>query len=198
MRIPCPPLKAGNFACGSLFFSDGSQKCLAAFIVWIALLLASEKPSLVEADFTHPQVVNLVASLLRIQTFWKASVGQGDELDNVISRIVKQNCDARIQPVSSLTWAAILSTMGESITLDQAINRYNEHPEAQAFEAEGGTGSISLDGRKKQACFRFSAKLLNGLNVHLRVLTIEFQDILSGAPFWGQRGPFWVCFGASL
>ena len=150
MRLPGPSLKPVNLAVGSLYFHDGSQKALAAFICWLALLLASDSPTVDEGDFYHAQVITLVSSLLQIRTVFKASVGQGDEIDSAISRIVKQNVDSKVQPVSSLTWASILATLGEGTSLGAAIARYNQHPEVQAFEG-GGVGSISLDGRKRQA-----------------------------------------------
>lgn len=149
MRLPGPPLKH-LLAVGSLYFSDGSQKTLAGFTVWIALLLASELPDIAEVDFEHPQVVNLVASLLQIRTTFRASVAQDSEVDSMISRIVKQNVDSKVQPVSSLQWASILACLGNCTTMDQAVSRYNGHPEVQAFEGQG-SGSISLDGRKRQA-----------------------------------------------
>lgn len=140
-----------NLAVNSLFFSDGSQKTLAAFIAWLALCIASEMPGVDMADFQHPAVQGLVASFLRLDTVLKASVSQGDEIDSAISRIVKQNVDAKVQPVSSLTWASVLASLGDGISLEQAVSRYNAHPEVQAFEvAGGGSGGITLDGRKRQ------------------------------------------------
>lgn len=153
MRIPCQPLKPVNLAVNCLFFNDGSQKTLAAFIAWVSLCIASELPGTDMADFTHPSVLSLVGSLLRMDTVLKASVSQGDEIDSAISRIVKQNVDSKVQPVSALTWASVLASLGDGISLDQAVSRYNAHPEVQAFEMSGtgtGTGGITLDGRKRQ------------------------------------------------
>ena len=90
-------------------------------------------------------------SLLRIRSVQKSTVGAGDEIDNTIARIVKQNVDSKVQAVSSLTWASILASMGEGVSLDTLIARYNNHPEVKAFENQQATGSISLDGRKRQA-----------------------------------------------
>lgn len=147
MRLPCPASKP--VALAALYFSDGSQKALAGFVVWLALLVASQDAAVDPGDFVHPQVINLVSFLLQIRTVVKASINQDNEFDNAISRIVRQNVDSKVQPVSSLTWASILSTLGDGISLDQAIARYNNHPDVQAFEGDG-VGSISLDGRKKQ------------------------------------------------
>ena len=150
LRLPGPPLKDCNKAVGCLFFNDGSQKCLAAFVVWLALLLAIEQPEITQEDLQHPQVVTLVASLLQIRTVYKASTAGGDAVDSAIARVVKQNIDSKVQPVSSLTWSSILISLGDGISLDAALARYNDHPEVKAFEGEG-TGSISLEGKKRQA-----------------------------------------------
>ena len=147
LRLPCGSLKPVNIALGSLFFHDGSQKTLAGFVSWISILLVSE----LETDamkFEDPMLLNLVSSLLRIKSVVRATPSQ-DELDMTISRIVRQNADSKVQPVSSLTWASILATFGDA-RADQAIARYNCRPEVKAYEGSG-TGSISIDGRKKQA-----------------------------------------------
>lgn len=161
-------------------------------MVWISLLLASQQDSLSEEDFTHPQVVALVASLLQIRTIYKASTAGCDEIESTISRIVKQNIDSKVQPVSSLTWASILTTLGDGISLDQALARYNDHPEVQSFEGEG-TGSITLDGRKRQArgftavfdlfgwCVFLGGKL-RFFNCERREKHVEHNQYLSGSP----------------
>ena len=122
MRIPCQPLKPVNLAVNCLFFNDGSQKTLAAFIAWVSLCIASELPGTDMADFTHPSVLSLVGSLLRMDTVLKASVSQGDEIDSAISRIVKQNVDSKVLPISALTWASVLASLGDGISLDQAVS----------------------------------------------------------------------------
>ena len=150
LRLPCLPLKPVNLALGALYFSDGSQKRLAAFICWLALCLSAELEG--NSDFlSSDSVVALAASLLRMRTVVKSSLGQTEEIDNAIGRIVKQNIDSRVQPVSSLAWCSILRSLGGDATFEQAMSRYNSHPEVVAFEASGGTGAISLDNRKKQA-----------------------------------------------
>ena len=152
LRLPCGPLKAGNLALGCLYFGDGSQKSLAAFMVFISLCLVAQICKLDAVAWEHPNLVGLVSSLLRIRTVLKASVGMGDETDNAISRIVKQNLDSKVQPVSSLAWASILASIGgDGEEFDKAIARYNNHPEVMAFEGDGSSGSISIDGRKRQA-----------------------------------------------
>ncbi len=152
LRLPCGALKPVNLAVGSLYFNDGSQKSLAGFIVWIILCLAFQSLEVDAIELEHPSLVALVSSLLRVRTVLRASTGVGDEVDNAISRIVKQNIDSKVQPVSSLAWAAILSTLGEGVSFDQAIAKYNMHPEVQAFEkGDAASGTISIDGRKRQA-----------------------------------------------
>ena len=133
-----------------LYFSDGSQKTLAAFVTWLALLVAVKLPDVNEDDFQHPSVQGLVGSLLCMKTVLKGSTGMTDELDSAIARIVKQNLDAKVQPVSSVTWASILTNLGSNCTLEQAMARYHSHPEVKNMEADA-SGAISLDGRKKQA-----------------------------------------------
>ena len=151
LRLPCAPLRPVNLAVGSLYFSDGSQKTLGAFLVWICLMLATQLPDFEDSDYENPSFLALVGSLLRIRSVQKSTVGAGDEIDNTIARIVKQNVDSKVQAVSSLTWASILASMGEGVSLDTLIARYNNHPEVKAFENQQATGSISLDGRKRQA-----------------------------------------------
>ncbi|CAK9100925.1 Uncharacterized protein SCF082_LOCUS47204 [Durusdinium trenchii] len=134
LRLPCAPLRPVNLAVGSLYFSDGSQKTLGAFLVWICLMLATQLPDFEDSDYENPSFLALVGSLLRIRSVQKSTVGAGDEIDNTIARIVKQNVDSKVQAVSSLTWASILASMGEGVSLDTLIARYNNHPEVKAFE----------------------------------------------------------------
>ncbi|CAK9079619.1 unnamed protein product, partial [Durusdinium trenchii] len=151
LRMPCAPLQSGNLALGCLYFSDGSQKSLAGFITWVSMCLASqlEKHQGTLADNVHLQTS--AASLLRIQTTVKGSTGSSDELDNTIARIVKQNVDAKVMPVSSLTWVTVLRSLtSEPTGFDAAMAKYNSHPEVVSFDS-GSSGAISLDNRKKQA-----------------------------------------------
>lgn len=164
--MPCAPLQSGNLALGCLYFSDGSQKSLAGFITWVSMCLASqlEKHQGTLADNVHLQTS--AASLLRIQTTVKGSTGSSDELDNTIARIVKQNVDAKVMPVSSLTWVTVLRSLtSEPTGFDAAMAKYNSHPEVVSFDS-GSSGAISLDNRKKQAKGRGEvpgAKTLDGV-----------------------------------
>ena len=144
-----------NIALGSLLFADGSQKALAGFSVWLALLMTWKRH---EAFIQDPHVVQLISSLLVVKTTFKATESITSPLDNTISKIVKQNADSRVQPVSSLAWASILSAMrdhsGQSVKFDAALEAYNSHPEVRAHSdksVDGGAGAISLDNRRKAA-----------------------------------------------
>lgn len=146
---------ADNCALGTLWFADGSQKTLAAFTVFLALLITWKKH---EDMIKDPQVVQLLSSLMIMPTTYKATESVTNSLQSTIGKIVKQNADSRVQPVSSLQWASILMAMkddsGGSISFDSAMDAYNQHPEVRALSdksAESGSGSIALDNRRKQA-----------------------------------------------
>ena len=116
---------------GLLQFEDGSQKTLAAFMVWLGLVALV--PVFDEEDFRSPGVLTLIQSLLSIGGIRKQA--HADALDGLVSRVVKQNSDSKVQPISSFQWAVMLQTLfskSENITLDGAIARYNSHPEVQA------------------------------------------------------------------
>ncbi|CAK9079166.1 unnamed protein product [Durusdinium trenchii] len=154
LRLPCGTLKPVNLALGSLYFNDGSQKTLAGFIVWICLCIASKLSHNEGKLGDSPSLQAFASSLLRIRTVLKGSSGSyADDVDSAVARIVKQNIDARVQPVSSLAWCAILRQLSDGVanTYESAMLRYNSHPEVVALEASGGAGPISLDNRKKQA-----------------------------------------------
>ena len=54
--------------------------------------------------------------------------------------------------MSSLAWASIFQTFGDSWTLDECLDRYNGHPQVLAYEShDTGSGSIQLNGSKRQA-----------------------------------------------
>ena len=137
---------AANHAVGSLYFGDGSQKMLAAFITWLGCL--SLWPDHRDA-LTVPPVRALLASMLAIPTCLKGSLDSSDSLAAAIGRIVKQNVDAKVLPVSSFQWNSVLRSLGQDVKLEEALALYNAHPDVQAHE-ESGSGSITLDNRKKQ------------------------------------------------
>jgi hypothetical protein len=94
---------------GVLLFDDGSQKGLASFMTWLGVLMVH--PSFGEEAFRHHQVVTLIKSLMNIPTVYKCQHTGG--LDSTIARIVKQNQDAKAQPVSSYQWSCILRRMND-------------------------------------------------------------------------------------
>lgn len=150
LRLPGEAFYRDNLAFGSLHFSDGSQKTLACFAVFIALHLAATLPG--NADqLTHPSVQGLLASMLRIPTLVKGSVGVSSDVDSAVSQIVKQNLDSKVQPVSALAWVSILRSLGSDVGADGLIAKYNDHPEVVAMEQSGGVGSIGIDKKKMQA-----------------------------------------------
>ena len=104
------------------------------------------------------QVVQLVSSLLVLPTTFKATEAVSNSLQSTIGKIVKQNQDSRVQPVSSLAWASILKAMqeggGPSISFESAMEAYNSHPEVRALSDktnESGAGGIALDNRRAAA-----------------------------------------------
>jgi hypothetical protein len=157
-RLDIEATKHGVFTDGILWFADGSQKTLAGFTVWIALLHCwKDMPHLI----TDPQVVQLISSLLLISTTFKAGDADGNTIDNAISRIIKQNTDAKVQPISSFMWASILKGMNDhasstTTTYEEMMDRYNSHPEVVSHcnseaDAATGAGSILLDPKKRTA-----------------------------------------------
>lgn len=135
---------------GKSFFHDGSQKTLAGFAVWLSLAMAAQIPGNKD-DLKLPQMQCLIGSLLRMPTVVKSSVSVSDDVDSMVSRIVKQNSDSKIRPVSALAWCSILRSMRDAVTYEALMQKYNSHPEVAAYEMQGGVGSISLDNKKRQA-----------------------------------------------
>lgn len=141
-----------------LLFADGSQKMLAAAAVWIGLLLCWRKHP--AESLKHELVQGLICSLIRIPTSVRASEVRGNQLEVTISRIVAQNINSKVQPITSFGWAGILRGMlGDNATFDECLAAYNSHPEVLAHDrTETGSGSISLDARKRTAVKNFLDK----------------------------------------
>ena len=132
---------------GQLLFGDGSQKMLAAMTTWIALLLTWKHhgPEGLKNQFAN----SMVASFLRIPTTVKATEARGSPLEAVIGRIVSQNIAAKVQPITSFSWASILMQFGSG-SFDEALTAYNGHPDVISHDHDNhGSGSIALDSRKK-------------------------------------------------
>ena len=87
-------MRRGQCALGTLLFADGSQKCLAAFTVWIALLVTWKAYKNMIQD---GQVVQLVSSMLVLPTTYKATDAVSSALQATIGKIVKKNADSRVQ-----------------------------------------------------------------------------------------------------
>ena len=128
---------------------------LAAAVVWVALLLCWRKHP--RDNLSHELVQALVCSLMRIHTIVRASDVKGTPVQAAISRIVKQNINSKVQPITSFGWAGILrDLLGGSAGFEECLSTYNDHPEVQAHDrVETGSGSISLDSRKRTAVRNF-------------------------------------------
>ena len=143
----------GLFA--TLLFGDGSQKMLAAMTCWVAMLLCWRHHG--SAALDDKIVSSMVASFLNIQTIVKATDCRGSQLESVINRIVQQNVAAKVQPITSFGWSSILRSASGSAervqqtTFEEALQCYNNHPDVVSHDrADSGSGSIALDGRKRQ------------------------------------------------
>ena len=149
LRLPVDPsssVDANQCAVGTLFFADGSQKMLAAFSTWLGVLSLWEDH---RDALQVPEVQSMLASFLAIPTCVKGSIDNSNTLEAAIGRIVKQNIDAKVLPVSSFQWSSVLRSLGQDVKLDQALQLHNAHPDVMAHD-DSGSGSITLDNRKKQ------------------------------------------------
>ena len=128
---------------------------LAAAVVWVALLLVWRKHPSESLD--HELVQALVCSLMRISTSIRASDVKGTPVQAAISRIVKQNINSKVQPITSFGWAGILrDLLGDSAGFEECLAAYDNHQEVLAHDrSEPGAGSISLDSRKRTAVRNF-------------------------------------------
>ena len=122
----------------ALRFDDGAMRALAGALVWCGLIYYTM--TLKDEEICHPAVADLARGLLSIPTMYKT---QGNEAMAMISRIIRQNVEAKKQSVSSYEWSMILRGLSEkgkgnqTISLQEAIELYNGNPEVSAH----GTGS---------------------------------------------------------
>lgn len=122
---------------GQFRFDDGGMRGLAAALCWCGLVyhVVPTAPDQLAGE----AVVRLVRGLLEIPTYHRAQCP--DQSAAMISRIIKQNVDSKVQSVSSFEWSQILASMaksGEKITLSEAIEMYNGSAE---ISAHGGSSS---------------------------------------------------------
>jgi hypothetical protein len=165
---------------GVLLFGDGSQKMLAAITCWMALLMTWRHHG---AECLQEQaVLGMIQSFLEISTIVKAMDARGGQLESVIDRIVQQNVAAKVQPISSFGWSAILRTTCASASLDDALTCYNEHPEVVARERDSsGAGAISLDNRKRQGVRNWMERTAEG--AYAEVLRSTHDLTYQAGPF---------------
>lgn len=121
---------------GVLWIDDGCHKALAAFINLLGLLAIASSFS--DESLQNSNVKALLESLLRIPSVLKV-VPEDDTsaVSGQIGRIIKQNADAQVQPVSSFDWALMLQGLQKSdasLTYTAALALYNEHPLVKAYE----------------------------------------------------------------
>ena len=120
---------------GLLWIEDGCHKCLAAFINLLGLLSISKDFS--DESLQNGNVKALLESLMRIPTVLKVVAEDADFVSNQIGRIIKQNADAQVQPISSYEWAMTLKSLQDfnaDLTFTAALSLYNEHPVVKAYE----------------------------------------------------------------
>ena len=147
MKWPPDELK-DNIVLGALWFSDGSQKMLAAMTCWVSLLMVWRHHG--EGALQDSFVQTMIASFLQIPTMVKAQEAHGSQLQGLVGRIAQQNVNAKVQPISSFQWASMLKEFG-SESFDEALTAYNQHPDVVAHDrSQSGSGSVALDGRKRQ------------------------------------------------
>ena len=140
MRMPPDEPRELQHLQGVLHFDDGGMKGLACAVVWCSLLYHGL--TLKDDELANPSVVELARSLLAIPTYHRSR--EVDESSAMISRIIKQNVDSKKQAVSSYEWSVILKNMGatnpnksKALTVQEAIDMYNQNPEVAAH---GGSG----------------------------------------------------------
>ena len=154
LRLPGTPssVTAADSGAGTekimarLLFDDGSQKGLAAFVVWCCLVSLQGEVSPTDLD---DQGRTLVESLQSIPTMFKTKATL-NRTENVIANIAKQDADSKAQPISSFLWSTILTslnTSGVEVSYQEAIEKYNAHPDVKAYYPDGP----AIDNKKTAA-----------------------------------------------
>ena len=131
-------------------------------LLGLTALLDVAKP----ADWEHTQVANLVESIMGIPTIFKHAASES-EVDATISRIVKQDLNSKVLPVSSWQWANLLSSLSSAhgTSFKDAIDLYNDHPAVVGTRDSAdsaGTGSLEIDTKKQRAIKHWMDKTSEG------------------------------------
>ena len=87
-----PELRPDGSLLHLLKFEDGSQKMLAAYVVWLCFLECWQQHN---EQLQLAVVQSWVAALLSIPTVSRASEASNDAMMSSLSKIIKQNTDAK-------------------------------------------------------------------------------------------------------
>ena len=126
-----------KYQAAQFYFEDGGMKALAAAFVWCGLVYYCA--DLDQGDLSGTGLAELAKSLLGIPTFYKKP-GR-DAARSMVSRIIRQNVESKKLAVSSYEWSQILAGLisdGEKLTVQEAIDIYNNSPEVVAHGGGGG------------------------------------------------------------
>lgn len=137
MRLDDEQMKDAAHHTAQFYFEDGGMKGLAAAFVWCGLVYYCV--DLDQADLFGTGMAELARSLLSIPAFYKKP--GTDAARSMVSRIIRQNVESKKLPVSSYEWSQILAGLisnGEKLTVQEAIDIYNNSPEVVAHGAGGG------------------------------------------------------------
>ena len=143
--------------------ADGTARILGSLVVWLAALAVAESSALSAEDFADPTAIAAITTLFNIPSLMDTAV---DALDSRIGSIARQNQNAKITPVTSYQWAAMLVGMSShGLTLAAAMRKYKDQ-------------SLALVGRIKPTflaiCFRLVC-----LALHTSLLSGVVSSIIS-------------------
>ena len=126
-----------------LLLGDGSARAVSACVVFMAIMR-----SLASMPRAEPSVEHLVRSLMSMTVSFELH-GSGSNKESLLAQCSRQNQAAAVQPVSTLQWISMVSNftnvkLGQSFgttsqlqqSLEQLINDYNKHAEAQAYDVD--------------------------------------------------------------
>lgn len=104
--------------------ADGTARILGSLVVWLAALAVAESSALSAEDFADPTAIAAITTLFNIPSLMDTA---GDALDSRIGSIARQNQNAKITPVTSYQWAAMLMSMSShGLTLAAAMRKYKD------------------------------------------------------------------------